>query len=124
MKPCMMALPPETCRALTDTLARVGDKWSMLTIVSLEDGEMRFNGLRRRIDGISQKMLTVTVRGLERDGYVSRRVALTKPPSVHYALTPLGREVLEPVRALAMWALSRMEVIQGARASYDARTGN
>ena len=124
MKPCMMALPPETCRALTDTLARVGDKWSMLTIVSLEDGEMRFNGLRRRIDGISQKMLTVTVRGLERDGYVSRRVAPTKPPSVHYALTPLGREVLGPVRALAMWALSRMEVIQGARASYDARTGS
>ena len=124
MKPCMMALPPETCRALTDTLARVGDKWSMLTIVSLEDGEMRFNGLRRRIDGISQKMLTVTVRGLERDGYVSRRVAPTRPPSVHYALTPLGREVLGPVRALAMWALSRTEVIQGARASYDARTGS
>ena len=121
MKPCVMALPPETCRALAETLARVGDKWSMLTIVSLEDGEMRFNALRRRIDGISQKMLTATVRGLERDGYVFRRTSPTKPPSVHYSLTPLGREVLEPVRTLAMWALSRMDTIQGARASYDAR---
>ena len=124
MKPCTMALPPETCRALTQTLARVGDKWSMLTIVSLEDGELRFNELRRRIDGISQKMLTATLRGLERDGYVSRRVAPTKPPSVHYALTLLGGEVLEPVRALAMWALSRIEVIEGARASYDARVAS
>ena len=121
MKPCALALPPETCRALTQTLARVGDKWSMLTIVSLEDEEMRFNALRRRIDGISQKMLTATLRGLERDGYVSRRTTPTKPPSVHYSLTLLGREVLGPVRALAVWALSRMETIQGARASFDAR---
>ena len=116
-----MSLPPETCRALAETLARVGDKWSMLTIVSLEDEEMRFNALRRRIDGISQKMLTVTLRGLERDGYVSRRTILTKPPSVHYSLTPLGREVLGPVRALATWALSRMDTIKSARAAYDIR---
>lgn len=121
MKPCTMGIPPETCRTLTDTMARVGDKWSMLTIVSLEDGEMRFNELRRRIDGISQKMLTVTLRGLERDGYVSRRVVLTKPSSVYYELTLLGREVLGPVRALAVWVLSRMDTIQTARADYDLR---
>ena len=121
MKPCAMALAPETCRALAETLSRVGDKWSMLTIVALEDGEMRFNALRRRIDGISQKMLTATLRGLERDGYVARRTTPTNPPGVHYRLTPLGREVLGPVRALATWALSRMETIQSARVRYDAR---
>lgn len=121
MKPCSMSLQTDACRALADTLARVGDRWSMLTIVSLEDGETRFNTLRRRIDGISQKMLTMTLRGLERDGYVSRRTEPTKPPSVYYSLTPLGQEVLGPVRALATWVLSRMDLIQSARAAYDAR---
>ena len=125
MKPCAPELPSETCRALAQTLARVGDKWSMMTIVSLEDDdEMRFNALRRRVGGISQKMLTATLRGLERDGYVARRVVPTTPVSVFYSLTPLGREVLEPVRALAAWALSRMGTIQAARAAYDARVSD
>ena len=103
---------------LVATLARVGDKWSMLTIVSLEDGGMRFNALRRRI-GISQKVLTSTLRGLERDGYVTRTVMPTKPPQVDYNLTDMGREVLGPVRALAGWALGQAGRIEEARRRYD-----
>lgn len=76
MKPCAMEMPPDACRLLIETLARVGDKWSMLTILSLENGEMRFNSLRRRIDGISQKMLTVTLRGLERDRWSRPKASL------------------------------------------------
>ena len=105
---------------LAATLARVGDKWSMMTIVALEDGSLRFNELRRRIS-ISQKMLTSTLRGLERDGYVTRTVTPTKPPCVDYALTDMGREVLGPVRALAVWALGQTERIQSAQRSYDRR---
>ena len=89
-----------TCRLLVATLARVGDKWSMLIIVSLEDGAVRFNALRRRI-GVTQKVLASTLRGLERDGYVTRTTAPTIPPRVDYALTDMGREILVPVRALA-----------------------
>ena len=117
-KPCVTDLPAGTCRLLVATLARVGDKWSMLTIVSLEDGTMRFNALRRRI-GISQKVLTSTLRGLERDGYVTRMVTPTKPPRVDYGLTDMGREVLGPVRALAGWALGQAERIEQARQRYD-----
>ena len=120
-KPCTTDLPAETCRMLVATLARVGDKWSMLTIVSLEDGGMRFNALRRRI-GISQKVLTGTLRGLERDGYVTRTVMPTKPPQVDYNLTDMGREVLGPVRALAGWALGQAERIKEARRRYDEHT--
>ena len=117
-KPCTTDLPAETCRMLVATLARVGDKWSMLTIVSLEDGSMRFNALRRRI-GISQKVLTSTLRGLERDGYITRTVMPTKPSQVDYNLTDMGREVLGPVRALAGWALRQAERIKEARRRYD-----
>ena len=120
MKPCMSALPVETCRTLGATLARVGDKWSMMTIVSLEDGSLRFGELRRRI-GISQKMLTSTLRGLERDGYVTRTVTPARVLHVDYALTDMGREVLGPVRALAAWALGQTERIEAARRSYDQR---
>ncbi len=108
---------------LVATLARVGDKWSMLTIVSLEDGSLRFNTLRRRI-GISQKVLTSTLRGLERDGYITRRVTPTKPPQVDYDLTDMGREVLGPVRALAGWALGQTKRIEEARRRYDERTAD
>ena len=119
-KPCMTNLPVEICRTLTATLARIGDKWSMLTIVSLEDGGLRFNALRRRI-GVSQKVLTSTLRSLERDGYVTRTVTPTKPPRVDYGLTDMGREVLGPVRALAGWALGQAERIEQARRRYDER---
>ncbi len=120
MKPCMTALPAETCRTLGATLARVGDKWSMMTIVSLEDGSLRFGELRRRI-GISQKMLTSTLRGLERDGYVTRTVTPSRVLHVDYRLTEMGREVLGPVRALAAWALGRIDRIEAARRRYDQR---
>lgn len=96
MKPCASSLPPDTRRTLAETLARIGDKWSMMTIVTLERGETRFSALRRDIEGISQKMLTLTLRGLERDGYVARRIEPTKPPSVYYSLTPLGRKCWRP----------------------------
>ena len=122
-KPCMTDLPPDTCRTLAATLARVGDKWSMMTIVALEDGSLRFNALRRRI-GVSQKVLTSTLRGLERDGYVTRTVTPTKPPQVDYGLTDMGREVLGPVRALAGWALNQTERIEQARHRYDERATN
>ena len=120
MKPCRLALPVERCRLLVATLARVGDKWSMMIIVSLEDGALRFSELRRRI-GISQKMLTLTLRGLERDGYVTRTVTPANLPRVDYALTDMGREVLGPVRALAAWALGQAERIETAQQSYDRR---
>ena len=119
-KPCLTELPPETCRMLAATLARVGDKWSMMIIVALEDEDLRFNALRRRI-GVSQKVLTSTLRSLERDGYVTRTVTLPKPPAVAYDLTDMGREALGPVRALAGWALGQTERILRARAHYDAR---
>ena len=120
-KPCVTELPIETCRVLAATLARVGDKWSMMTIVSLEHGAIRFNALRRRI-GVSQKVLASTLRGLERDGYVTRTATPAKPPSVACDdLTDMGREALEPVRAPAGWALGQTERILRARARYDAR---
>ena len=120
MKPCVTELPPETCRMLIATLARVGDKWSMLVIVSLEHGEVRFNTLRRRL-GVSQKVLAGVLRGLERDGYVTRTVVAVKPAWVDYGLTDMGREVLDPVRALATWALERSGRITEARRRYDER---
>ena len=119
-KPCVGELPAETCRTLAGTLARVGDKWSMMIIVALEDDAVRFHALRRRI-GVSQKVLTSTLRGLERDGYLTRTVTPTTPARVDYSLTDLGREVLGPVRALAHWALGQSERIAAARRRYDER---
>ena len=93
MKPRHTHLPAD-CRAISDVLARVGDKWSVLVVTRLGPGPMRFNELRRSIGGISQRMLTLTLRGLERDGLVTRTVFPTIPPRVDYALTPLGRDLL------------------------------
>ena len=118
--PCVAELSPELCQVLCGVLVRVGDKWSMLVIVALEAEELRFNALRRRL-GISQKVLTSTLRGLERDGYVTRMVTPGNLPQVAYALTALGREVLTPVRALALWATGRVGEIQQARARFDER---
>ena len=112
-KPCTTELPIEVCRTLAATLARVGDKWSMLTIVSLEDGGLRFNALRRRI-GVSQKVLTSTLRGLERDGYVTRTVTPAKPPQVGYDLTDMGREVLARLIQLGIGCLFRIGKIATA----------
>lgn len=109
----------EDCRAVSDILQRIGDKWSLLVVRRLGDGPMRFNELRAAIGGISQKMLTVTLRTLERDGFVTRTVYPTIPPRVDYELTELGRELEIPVRGLAEWAIANSARINEARARYD-----
>jgi DNA-binding HxlR family transcriptional regulator len=118
VKPRYMHLPAD-CRAISDVLARVGDKWSVLVVSRLGAGAMRFNELRRSIGGISQRMLTLTLRGLERDGLVTRTVFPTIPPRVDYALTSLGRDLLEPVSALGEWATRNQAKIARAREKFD-----
>ncbi len=108
------------CQAVSDVLSRVGDKWTVLVVELLSGGPMRFNELRRAIGNISQKMLTSTLRGLERDGIVTRTVFATVPPRVDYELTALGRELREPVLALAGWARENIGRINVARARFDA----
>ena len=107
------------CGATRQILTRVGDKWSVLTVVLLGEAPLRFNELRRALDGISQRMLTSTLRGLERDGLVKRTVHPTNPPQVEYALTPLGETLLEPVRVLAVWAQAHRAEVMQARAAFD-----
>lgn len=110
----------EDCRAVSDILQRVGDKWTVLVVGKLGDGPMRFNELRHAIGGISQKMLTTTLRGLERDGFVTRTVFPTIPPRVDYELTDLGRELLVPVNALGEWARKNQAQVAEARMKFDA----
>jgi DNA-binding HxlR family transcriptional regulator len=107
------------CIATREILNRVGDKWSVLVVVILGERRSRFNELKRALDGISQRMLTVTLRGLERDGLVKRTVHPTNPPQVEYELTKLGRTLLEPVSALAVWAQGHRGEVQRARDSFD-----
>lgn len=107
------------CANIRETLSRVGDKWSILTITILSDAPLRFNELRRQIEGISQRMLTRTLRTLERDGLVTRTVTPTKPPSVEYALTDLGHTLLEPVRTLVTWTQTNHPQISAAQERFD-----
>ena len=102
-----------------DVLDRIGDRWSLLVILVLKPGPQRFNALKRAIGDISQRMLAVTLRNLERDGLISRTVIPTKPPSVEYALTPLGRSLEQPIEILAGWATSHHADIRRSRRSYD-----
>jgi DNA-binding HxlR family transcriptional regulator len=102
-------------------LARVGDKWSVFVIMMLFDGPKRFNELKRLVGGISQRMLTLTLRGLERDGLVTRTVFPTIPPRVDYELTDLGRGLSEPVIALGGWAQAHQSEIEAARSRFDGR---
>nr|WP_230987431.1 helix-turn-helix domain-containing protein [Allorhizobium terrae] len=106
---------------MNSVLNRVGDKWSVLLVMSLAQGPCRFNELKRRVDGISQRMLTLTLRGLERDGLVKRTVYATIPPRVDYELTPLGHSLREPIEALGHWAFDHYECIVAARAEFDAK---
>jgi DNA-binding HxlR family transcriptional regulator len=112
----------ETCRGLEirDVMARIGDKWSLCVVGALYGGPMRFNQIKRRIAGISQRMLTLTLRSLERDGLVERTVYPTNPPSVEYALTPMGQTLLGPVLALAQWTQHHLPEIQQARHHFDS----
>lgn len=117
---CVDERSPAACRA-REILDRVGDKWSLYVISRLGDGPVRFNALKREIDGISQRMLTVTLRNLERDGIVERTVHSAMPPRVDYELTKLGRTLLETVSALVGWAEMNLHEIDAAREAYDAR---
>jgi DNA-binding HxlR family transcriptional regulator len=109
------------CVAVREVLNRVGDKWSILVVTLLNDGPRRFSELRRTIEGISQRMLTLTLKGLERDGLVTRTVFPTIPPRVDYELTRLGKTLLEPVVALAAWAEKNRFDIQEARDRFDKK---
>ena len=123
MKPGHKDLP-EDCRAVSDVLARVGDKWSVLVVTRLGGGQLRFNELRRSIGGISQRMLTLTLRGLERDGLVTRTIFPTIPPRVDYELTELGRGLSKPVEALGKWAFDHRVQIEDARAKFDEKNAS
>jgi len=112
----------DSCPAVREVLNRVGDKWSVLIVGLLADGPKRFSELRRTIEGISQRMLTLTLRGLERDGLVTRTVYPTIPPRVEYQLTELGRTLQKPIQSLAKWAQENRERIQQSRNRYDARS--
>src|SRR5216683_314816 len=115
---------PEDCRALGEILARVGDKWTVLVVGVLGDGPKRFSEIRRALGSISQRMLTLTLRGLERDGLVTRTVFPTIPPRVDYELTKLGRSLLKPVNGLGLWARQNRAAIADARRRFDAAGRN
>lgn len=111
------------CGRVSALLARIGDKWSVLVVMLLSDGPRRFNELKKLIGGISQRMLTLTLRALERDGLVTRTVFPTVPPRVDYELTPLGRSMQKPVEALGAWAFANIKAIEKARLEFDGRLG-
>lgn len=121
----MPALPFEPgnrpdCREVNAILGRMGDKWTIMAIASLREHPRRFNDLKRMIGGISQQMLTRTLRALERDGMVTRKVYPTVPPQVEYGLTDLGHSLAEPLMQLAMWVLGHLGEIEASRAAYDS----
>ena len=107
------------CRNVAPVLNRVGDKWSMMIVMMLTDGPKRFSELKRAIDGISQRMLTLSLRGLERDGLLTRTVTPSIPPRVDYELTDLGISLREPVKALGDWAIEHIGCIRAAQERFD-----
>jgi len=111
------------CRDLSSILALVGDKWTVLIVVLLGDGPKRFNEIKRMVGGISQRMLTFTLRGLERDGLVKRTVLPTTPPRVDYELTKLGSTLWEAVEPLSSWARAHLSQILKARKKFDEKSG-
>ena len=122
-----MKMTDEARRVLIDSrrvgrvLSRVGDKWSVMVIVYIQDGPRRFNEIKRGIEGISQQMLTRTLRGLERDGLVTRTIMPTSPPQVEYSLTGLGRSLSKPVLALGQWACEHIDQVDEAQRRFDER---
>jgi DNA-binding HxlR family transcriptional regulator len=115
----------EDCHKVSQILARIGEKWSMLVVMLLRDGPRRFNDIKRNTGGISQQMLTRTLRGLERDGMVTRTIFPTSPPQVEYSLTELGRSMSEPVLVFGRWVQDHLAEIDAARDRFDdsAKTG-
>ena len=117
---CAPELFPEDKEALVrEILERVADKWTLLVIEALEEGEMRFSRLREKVGGVSQKMLTKTLRQLERDGLVTRRVHAVVPPRVDYRLTPLGESLGEALCGVWLWVEAHSEEVQRSRCAYD-----
>lgn len=119
MKPSSLAAT-EDCQRVSAILSRVGDKWTVLVVRQLSAQPRRFSEILRALGSISQKMLTTTLRGLERDGMVSRTVFPTVPPRVEYELTSLGRDLLKPVGALGEWAIRNAERVEKAQVAFDA----
>jgi DNA-binding HxlR family transcriptional regulator len=115
------AIHSDECPKVSQVLSRIGDKWSVLVIMILSRGTRRFSDLKRDIGGISQRMLTMCLRGLERDGLVKRTVFPVVPPRVEYELTALGCSLCEPVLALGSWARSHIAEINAARMRFDAK---
>lgn len=112
---------PEACRARF-VLDRVADKWSLYVVAVLGDGERRFTEIKRSVEGISQRMLTVTLRGLERDGLVTRTVYSAMPPNIAYRLTPHGETLWEAAAPLLTWATAHLPDIEAARDRFDSRS--
>lgn len=112
--------PPDGC-PIRDVIERIGDKWSVQVVVTLQDGPVRFSGLLRRVERISRRMLTRTLRLLERDGLVERRVFPTTPPAVEYSLTDLGRGLAGTLEAVSAWAVEHRTDVEEARRRFDAR---
>jgi len=108
------------CRTISTLLQRIGDKWTVLVVSTLGEGPRRFNELRREIPSVSQRMLTLTLRNLERDGLVSRTVTPTIPPRVDYELTGLGHSLQKPICGIATWTTENVETIHAAQARFDA----
>jgi DNA-binding HxlR family transcriptional regulator len=105
---------------VADVLSRIGDKWTVYVVRYLSDGPMRFNEIKRAIDGISQRMLTLTLRGLERDGLVTRTIYPTIPPRVEYDLTELGRTLIVPLQSVGEWAIEHRPAVEKAREAFDS----
>lgn len=119
--PAVLAARDDTTCRIREVLDRIGEKWAVTVIAELGKEPRRFNELRRAIPGVSQRMLTATLRGLERDGLVTRTVHPVVPPRVEYELTPLGGTLLDTVAALLDWAVEHIDDVDGARAEYDGR---
>ncbi|HEY8608119.1 MAG TPA: helix-turn-helix domain-containing protein [Noviherbaspirillum sp.] len=111
--------PGDEYTAAREILCRVGDKWSLYVVRCLRNSSMRFNELRREIDGISQRMLTLTLRSLERDGLITRTVYATKPPRVDYELTEIGHTLVEPALGLLAWAERNRMYVHFSRRRFD-----
>ncbi len=109
------------CRAVVDTLARIGDKWTVMVVGALSQGPLRYNQIRRTVEGISQRMLTLTLKGLEQDGLVNRTVFPTIPPRVDYELTELGRLLIVPLQSLYVWSVQHRPAILAARQKFAER---
>lgn len=116
--------PPEECRALADVLARIGDKWTVQVVGVLSSGPLRYSQIFKLVEGVSQRMLTLTLKGLERDGMVTRTVYPTNPPRVDYALTERGQTLIVPLSALWAWAKENRTAVEESRRAFDQSRGD